>query len=866
MKRLAALLALLSCLAYADTPPPIYNFNSPLTKSGINIGCQSASGSQAGCLSSTDWSTFNGKQSSLSFSSPLVNTGGMVSCSVATGSVAGCLSSSDWTTFNGKQSTISFAAVGSSPSANGASISSGVITLQPEDATHPGLLTNGSQTISGAKTFSTAPNFSSLSASQAMVTDSSKNAASMLYTSSNNGSSIASRDSNGNSTFNRVDGTSTTIVSSGQTVSMNAGSGQIQKVTGSSTVTFKLPDATTLINGSRFQFNNNSTGVVTIQNNGAGAITTMQSGSFLEVTCTDNSTTNGGWDVHWYMPSSAVYGNAGLSVTGTLSATSTVNFSGLSASQAVVTDSSSNLASLGYASANTTSTLVERDSSGNFTAGTITAALTGTASNATNVATTATNSTNSTFYPTFVGSSSSSNQGIDTATGLTFNPSTNTLSTTTFSGALSGNATNITASSNTSLTSLSNLATVGTVTSGTWNGTAVAPTYGGTGIDTHASTGYPSVSSGTWSVASVANTFITLFETVATSAGDLIYGGASGTPTRLAKGLEGQLLTENSSQNPVWEDPYGDNQIITLVDEFTGDTVSTFSVGDTNFVTNKGAGTGTAFSTSVSDQNHPGIVRMDTGTTATNAQIAIRKSPSTFLPGAASFQWEAIVRFPNLSTSTEEYNAIIGLLRSSLGSAATDTDAGFYFRYYRPQTFTCSSTSTNSSASITNLGSCTTVLDTSSIQTGMAVTDSKGCFQANTTVSVAPVGAGSTLTLNQVTNGSGCGASDTLTFTVGNYLMYEASTSSSHSIQVTSTAITAGGWLRFGMTMNAADTSVSAQVAGVTQTNAITTNLPTTSQTIFPYLGIVKTATAGGSGQQLDVDRWWHKIVLNSAR
>lgn len=45
-----------------------------------------------------------------------------------------------------------------------------------------------------------------------------------------------------------------------------------------------------------------------------------------------------------------------------------------------------------------------------------------------------------------------------------------------------GTALNITAASNTTLTSLSNLATVGTITSGTWNGSVVSPTYGASGV------------------------------------------------------------------------------------------------------------------------------------------------------------------------------------------------------------------------------------------------------------------------------------------------------------------------------------------------------------------------------------------------
>lgn len=44
------------------------------------------------------------------------------------------------------------------------------------------------------------------------------------------------------------------------------------------------------------------------------------------------------------------------------------------------------------------------------------------------------------------------------------------------------------------------LTTVGTISTGTWQGTAIANTYGGTGQDTSSSTGVAQVSSGTWSV------------------------------------------------------------------------------------------------------------------------------------------------------------------------------------------------------------------------------------------------------------------------------------------------------------------------------------------------------------------------------
>lgn len=48
---------------------------------------------------------------------------------------------------------ITVASVGSTPSAAGASASGTTLTLQPADATHPGVVTTGTQSIAGAKTF-----------------------------------------------------------------------------------------------------------------------------------------------------------------------------------------------------------------------------------------------------------------------------------------------------------------------------------------------------------------------------------------------------------------------------------------------------------------------------------------------------------------------------------------------------------------------------------------------------------------------------------------------------------------------------------------------------------------------------------------
>jgi hypothetical protein len=135
--------------------------------------------------------------------------------------------------------------------------------------------------------------------------------------------------------------------------------------------------------------------------------------------------------------------------------------------------------------ANTASAIVKRDASGNFSAGTITAALSGnatTATTATNIAggaaggipyqsgaattavlaagtsgyvltsggagapswvafspsnvTTTQVSSNASFYPLFVASTTNGSQAVNLGTGLNFNPSTNTLTTTNLAGAL----------------------------------------------------------------------------------------------------------------------------------------------------------------------------------------------------------------------------------------------------------------------------------------------------------------------------------------------------------------------------------------------------------------------------------------------
>ncbi len=68
---------------------------------------------------------------------------------------------------------VTLAAVGAVPNANGASLSTQQLTLQPADASFPGVVTTGAQTFAGTKTFAQIID-SGLTASRAVATDGSK--------------------------------------------------------------------------------------------------------------------------------------------------------------------------------------------------------------------------------------------------------------------------------------------------------------------------------------------------------------------------------------------------------------------------------------------------------------------------------------------------------------------------------------------------------------------------------------------------------------------------------------------------------------------------------------------------------------------
>jgi len=123
----------------------------------------------------------------------------------------------------------------------------------------------------------------------------------------------------------------TTTTASATPINLTINSTQYQTVNGTTTSQqFNLPDATTLSVGDTYYFNNNLT-VSSVQVNahdGSTSVLSLQAGGDAQVVLLNNSTTNGTWDVHSFIPSSASWGTATLSFNNTTSISGSVSWTG----------------------------------------------------------------------------------------------------------------------------------------------------------------------------------------------------------------------------------------------------------------------------------------------------------------------------------------------------------------------------------------------------------------------------------------------------------------------------------------------------------------------------------------------------------
>lgn len=156
--------------------------------------------------------------------------------------------------------------------------------------------------------------------------------------------SVVKRDANQNVTANSFYSGTTSVAASGTAITMTAASTPAYIVTGSGGQTINLPDATTLPIGAIFSFNNNqSSGTIVVQVSGGGStVSTIQSGSFVEIVLLANGSAAGTWDTHYLAPSNAAWSTNTLSFPGAItsltnlsiaSGTLTSNLTGLNLTQ-----------------------------------------------------------------------------------------------------------------------------------------------------------------------------------------------------------------------------------------------------------------------------------------------------------------------------------------------------------------------------------------------------------------------------------------------------------------------------------------------------------------------------------------------------
>jgi len=122
-------------------------------------------------------------------------------------------------------------------------------------------------------------------------------------TTSSGANSVVLRDANVNINANAFNDGYTNTAASGTPIVLTVSSVRRFTITGSGGQTIKLPDATTLVNGEIFEFDNNqSSGAITVNNNSNTLVVSVPSGGLVRVNLLSNSIAAGSWDRHDYAP------------------------------------------------------------------------------------------------------------------------------------------------------------------------------------------------------------------------------------------------------------------------------------------------------------------------------------------------------------------------------------------------------------------------------------------------------------------------------------------------------------------------------------------------------------------------------------
>ena len=390
-------------------------------------------------------------------------------------------------------------------------------------------------------------------------------------TASSGANSVVLRDANQNILVNSVTQAVTKVTSAAGTTTLTAASPHFQILTGTTTQTFKLPDATTLSNGSSWVFDNDSTGNLTVTDYASATVDVVAPGGYSTVFLESNATVGGEWGKFGMIPSEVNWGTNSLDMGG-----STVITNGIWQGNTVGT-AYGGTGLTGFGSANYA---LYSTSSSALTAGTLPVAAGGTA------ATTFTS--NGVLY-----GNGTSALGV-TAAGATGEVLVGNTGSAPSWGTLSSSAVTSFSAGTTGFTP--SIATTGAITlAGT-----LATTNGGTGLTSFTSGGalYATSSSalttGTLPIASGGTGQISAsaaFNALSpiTTTGDLILGNGTNSATRLPIGTNGYVLTSDGT-TASWQASSGG--VSTFQTSLSGLTPSTATSGAVTLAGTLGATSG----------------------------------------------------------------------------------------------------------------------------------------------------------------------------------------------------------------------------------------------------------------------------------
>jgi hypothetical protein len=172
-------------------------------------------------------------------------------------------------------------------------VQSQTVSAQNYTLYYAGLQTGGSGNLGVVNL-----NISSLTASQAVVTDANKNLTSVGYSATNVASNLVERDANANVFANNSLVAYTTTATAAGTTTLTAASTYYQYFTGTSTQTVVLPVVSTLTLGFQFNIVNNSTQSITVESSGLNTVQTIPASSNASFLCIlTTGTTAASWSV-----------------------------------------------------------------------------------------------------------------------------------------------------------------------------------------------------------------------------------------------------------------------------------------------------------------------------------------------------------------------------------------------------------------------------------------------------------------------------------------------------------------------------------------------------------------------------------------